>query len=164
MDYNKHMHRAYLQAQYSHDPSTQNGAVLLDSFGIVSFGVNNFPSGVEESSDRWERPKKYSFIEHAERTAIFNVARMGYCTTGTTLVCPWAACADCARAIVVSGVARLVRVSSGDNTHARWDESVAWGDEIMREGGVEIIEIDYEHPEGEVPIKLRRNGEILVIK
>lgn len=166
LDLNKIMGQAYKNALYSHDPSTQNGSVLLpvdDAYEEYTYGVNNFPTGVRETPDRWERPKKYAFIEHAERCAIFNAARDGVETEGGILVCPWAACADCARAIVMAGLSVLVRCKADPHdTHDQWNESIAWGDEIMLEGGVEIIELDYKH-EGK-PITLRRNGQEMVLQ
>lgn len=150
---------AYQVAQLSRDPSTQNGAVLIDDYGtILSAEPNNFPDGVAETAERWERPAKYFFIEHAERNSIFAAARSGLNTNGLTMVCPWAACADCARAIVQAGIKTLVRHSKANDpstTHARWDDTIVAGDALMIEGGVNIVEID--------PIagwKLRRNGEL----
>src|SRR4051812_44655189 len=61
----------------STDPSTQNGAVLVHNMGkgrervVVANGANHFPAGVKESPERWERPAKYAWVEHAERNAIF---------------------------------------------------------------------------------------------
>jgi dCMP deaminase len=147
-------------ATLSPDPSTQNGAAVLLADGrVVGADCNRFPVGVTESAERWERPLKYSFIEHAERNAIFNAARQGIKTEGATLVCQWAACSDCARAIVAAGFARLVRVRSDKEAHSQWAEEVALGDEIMIEGGVEIVEL----PAVGLKIpRLRRNGEIWI--
>lgn len=151
---------AYKQAELSRDPSTQNGAVLVDpQYRLVVAGApNNFPSGVIENDARWERPTKYWYVEHAERNAIYAAARAGIKTRGLAMVCPWAACADCARAIAQAGISVLARHRNSNDpttTHARWDDTIVAGDQIFFEAGVTIVELD--------PIagyKLRRNGEI----
>lgn len=135
---------AYRLARSSPDPSTQNAAILLDpvSLELVSTGFNAFPEGVQYSDERWERPAKYDFIEHAERNSIFRAAKRGLQTGGTIMVCPWAACSDCARAIVCAGVKKLVRhKDASDRSPERWIESIKVADTILHEGGVEILDI-----------------------
>ena len=132
-------------AHHSDDPVTQNGAVLVSPDNqILGHGANCFPCGVTVLPERLERPIKYSFMEHAERNAIFDAARQGLLTAGATIYCPYVACADCARAIVQAGVVRVV----GDYRLIRmapdhWRESIDLGDTILREAGVikECIEV-----------------------
>lgn len=97
-------------SEHATDPSTQNGCVLVrpDIQEVVSYGANHFPEGVESSDARWERPLKYAYVEHAERNAIYSAARRGIKTKGLHMYCYWAACADCARAIIQAGITRLV--------------------------------------------------------
>ncbi len=68
--------QATLIAQKSKDPSTKVGCVIVnDDNVILSTGFNGFPRGIEEDwKDRWKRPEKYHWVEHAERNAIFNAA------------------------------------------------------------------------------------------
>lgn len=122
------MRWALLKATESPDPSTQNGAILVANGTtpiLATAACNEFPSGVQYCGERWERPLKYSLIEHAERNAIYAAARLGIATAGTTLVCPWAACSDCARAIIQAGISELVTLApeSGD-TSDRWVASI----------------------------------------
>lgn len=151
-DYSQAMNLARWHAQFSPDPSKKNGAVLLDAEArLISTGINTFPVRVVQSPARWERPTKYQYVEHAERNAIYEAAKHGCCSNQGTLVAVWAACADCARAIIQAGVRRLVRVKSAEvipyDDHdeldriVRWAESIAVGDQMMLEAGVEIIEI-----------------------
>lgn len=138
----------------SPDQSTQNGAVLLNAAGTrIGADCNRFPDGVSYDDSRWVRPLKYSFVEHAERNAIYQAAKFGNRALGGTLVAPWAACADCARSIIQAGIGKLVRCTADPN--ARWDESIAIGDTMMVEAGIIIVEI--EPPE--INFTLRRNGE-----
>lgn len=146
---------AYGCALDSPDPSTQNGAIVLDSNGrLIGWGCNTFTEGMPQTPDLFERPKKYAFIEHAERNALFSAARSG--AYPHTLACAWAACADCARAIVGLGVRRLVR-HVRDDDEGRWNESIEWGDQIMRAAGIEIV--DFSGRIGSKPVLF--NGKLM---
>jgi dCMP deaminase len=160
--YARAMEAALEVATRSPDPSTQNGAVLWSGL-VVAADCNRFPTGVEYSDERWERPIKYKWVEHAERNAIFQAARRGVATEGITMICPCAACSDCSRAIVAAGIAKLVRLPFNNKvTGSHWHDDCVIGDTIMREGGVEIIELDIETLEA-VPM-LRRDGQLRNIK
>lgn len=153
------MAAAIRAAALSPDPSTQNGAILATPAGQPMWPTavcNEFPKGVKYRQDRWERPLKYSYIEHAERHAIYAAARNGIATEGLILVCPWAACAECARAIAVAGIAELVTLAPDpDATNERWDASITIAFEILAESSVKITFLDGPLPQ--VPV-LRRNG------
>ncbi len=131
--------------KHSDDPVTHNGSLIIRDNDIIAFGTNHFPAGTRVTAERLERPLKYAWMEHAERDVILAAARNGRGTARTTMVCPWSACADCARAIVGAGIRTLIgHQRIRDMTPERWMESVRLGDEIMREGGVEIILIPDE--------------------
>lgn len=143
---------AYIQAAASPDPSTQNGAALVATHparpggGIViadTWSVNRFPDGVAYLPERWERPLKYAIIEHAERNSIFAAARSGISTDGLVMVCPWAACADCARAIIQAGITSLVtHRQAHDRSPQSWRDSIAVAFEMLDEAGVSVQMID----------------------
>ena len=137
------MAMAYNTARFSPDLSTQNGAVIVEqkTGRGVGAGCNRPPDGV---ALRPNRPEKYLFTEHAERMAIFNaLVANGRDLSDCVMVCAWAACADCARAIVLSGLKVLVRhVPKHNYANDRWDVSVTAGDVIMHEGGVKVINWD----------------------
>jgi dCMP deaminase len=106
----------------------------------------------------WERPRKYSLLAHAERRVLAKAAKLGLGTEGKALICTWAACSDCAIQIVESGIATLVRhYPPRDDATERWLESVSIGDEILKAGGVEIMDI--LGPIDGAP-KILRSGEI----
>lgn len=161
------MRAAYEVALGSPDPSTQNGALIVNEvmisksghigFEILARGCNTFTKGMESTPERLERPLKYSFVEHAERNCVFDAATQGVVCTGKTMICPWAACVDCARAIVQSGLRKLVRhKAASDRSPERWLESIALADEILLASGIEIVEFegvlhDMKNVAGEVP-------------
>ena len=142
---NSWMKYAIQQALNSPDPSTQNGAVLVSN-GILrneTSAWNSFPNGVYTDENRWQRPQKYHYVEHAERNAIYNAARQGISTNGSTLVCVWAACSDCARAIIQSGISELITINTNDDeTDQRWKESNQFGLEMLNEVGIKIVKLD----------------------
>lgn len=155
------MHDVIIYAKESGDPSTQNAAFLIDdNYNIIDRQVNKIPPGTYYRDDQWERPKKYYLVEHAERYVIFNTAYKGISTKGLIMVCPFCACADCARGIVLSGIKKIVRLplTGINNRHLRWQESIEIGDEIMKENGVEIEELDCNFN-----IQIRRNGKFIII-
>lgn len=133
------LRRAYQLACTSTDTSTKNGALLITREGVVVVdGVNAFTDGEQILDPRnYERPRKYKVTEHAERAAIYKAARLGIPTKGLLMVCPWASCPDCARAIVLAGIIRVIgHRQAYDKTPLRWQEEVAFGLEILRGGGV----------------------------
>ena len=128
---------------YSDDPHTKTGAVLVNKEGdVIASAANTLPIGVV-SRGRLARPKKYSFIEHAERNVIFAAARQGDCTLGATLYCPWFSCADCARAIIQAGIVRVIgHKQMFDHAGDHWNESIAYGNEMLREAAIETVYYD----------------------
>lgn len=168
MDYYDHMLTAFDCALESPDPSTQNGAVVLSRDGIeMGNGCNMFTRGTTMDLAEVERSVKYMFVEHAERNAIYDAVFWNMASESglmDTLVCPWAACAECARAIVQTGIRRLVRLSPGTDSLVntdRWAASIIAGNQIMENAGVEVIELDPADFTGRVD-PIRRNGEMWI--
>jgi dCMP deaminase len=129
----------------SKDKYTQIGAVIVGEDGeIVSTGYNSFPRGLDDGIDsRQERPEKYYWFEHAERNAIYNAARIGVSTKGTTMYLSCGLpCADCTRGIINAGVRRIfcerVDVTKGD----LWKESQERSWDMFRETGVDVCFYD----------------------
>lgn len=156
----RHLRDAYkVAAKLSIDPSTQNGAIIVGPGNLRTYvsAANCFPEGVANASERWERPTKYTYVEHAERNAIFLAAKWGQPTLGATMYCPWAACVECARAIIQAGIGRLVTHKyMTDATPDHWKESIALAMDMLKEA-------DVRHDEIDAPIdgvSIRFNGKI----
>ncbi len=133
------LREAYSYAQsYSKDTSTQLGAVLVDpESGVIGWGVNGLPSRISDKEDRWVRPQKYDYVEHAERNVIYKCAERGISSSGLIMYCPWFACTDCARAIIQSGISAVVgHEKFYEHTNKRWNESTKLGIEMLKEAGV----------------------------
>jgi dCMP deaminase len=110
----------------SKDEATQIGVVIVGKDNeIVSTGYNSFPRGIDDyRPERQERPEKYYWMEHAERNAIYNAARIGVSTKGCTMYMTCGIpCADCARAIINSGIEKIVIEMGGSGAKDdRWIE------------------------------------------
>lgn len=129
-------------AARSKDPSTQIGAVIVGpSREIRAGGYNGLPRGVRDTLDRYQRPRKYSFFEHAERNAIFNAARIGTPTEGCWIYIsgPMPPCSNCARAIIQSGIKYVVCESI--HYIDRWKEEGLVAMALFLETGIEIREV-----------------------
>ena len=151
--------QAYDAASSSPDPSNQNGAVLVRAPFCLSAGRNEFPRGIEVTEELLnDRDKKLFYIEHAERNAIYSAVRDGAVVAGSTLVCPWHSCADCARAIVLCGITKVIgHKQRMDLTPDRWKASVAAGHKLLLDCGV-ALEF-YDGKLGNCP-KILVNGEL----
>ncbi len=143
--YRAYMRKAYELSKSSPDPSTKNGAMLISEDGhyVTEGDFNRFPEGVVYTQERWTRPLKYKIIEHAERNVIYKAAKNGFKTKDLTMVCPWAPCTDCARAIIQSGIKRLVtHIQAHNRTTGPWSEDIKIALVMLKEAGVEVVWFD----------------------
>lgn len=151
------MQTALLYAEMSDDPSTQTSALIVAPNGrMISAGANLMPKGVKNTPERMERPLKYQVREHAERAAIYAATRMGRATMDACMVSLWAACSDCSRGVIGSGIKTFI-CYPWKHGSSPWDDDIAVGRDIMKEAGVEVI--DYDFPGLDIP-SIRRNYEL----
>ena len=154
------LNEAYQYAnETSPDPSTKNGAVLIGRDGsILTYGVNRFPTGVAETESRLtDKETKYRLVVHAENGAVFNAARHGKIVNGATLYCPFYACSECAKAIVQSGIIRVVghaQLMALASAHTTWVKSITDAWDVLHEAGVQCDLYD-----GVVGVTTRFNGK-----
>ena len=126
----------------SKDNRTQIGVVVVGKDNeIVSTGYNSFARGINDNLDeRQERPEKYYWFEHAERNSIYNAARIGVSTLGTTMYMTCGmSCSDCARAIINSGISKIVLRKGKGAKGDKWNESSERSIQMFKEAGV-IVE------------------------
>ena len=102
-----YMNMVYLVSLKSKDPATKQGAVIVSPHNrVVSIGYNGFPRGSNDDvPERYERPEKYLWFEHAERNAIYNAERP---LIGCTLYTCGLSCVPCARGIIQVGISEVV--------------------------------------------------------
>lgn len=129
-------------AQWSKDPSTKVGAVLV---GVdrrnIALGYNGFPPGISDHHGRLaDRSIKYRLIQHAERNVLDN-ARFEVALG--TLYCTHLPCSECTKSIISRRIARIVYRGS-DDLEYRWSEEFRWTRMMAEEAGVDIVEIGRE--------------------
>ncbi|WP_422071763.1 deoxycytidylate deaminase [Tranquillimonas rosea] len=128
-------------ASWSEDRDFHVGAVIVGAgHEVRASGYNGLPRGVFDADDaRFNRAngEKFFWIEHAERNAIYNAARAGTALEGCTIYVNRFPCADCARAIIQSGIVRVVAPPRPENDGAL-DHSFAVSEQMLVEAGVDI--------------------------
>lgn len=131
---------AHLSAFRSKDPSTQVGAVIVDTDNrVVSIGYNGLPRGCSDDDYPWEREgeileTKYPFVVHAELNAILNSKNsVKDCSIYVSLF----PCNECAKAIIQSGIKKIVYESDKyANT-----EMVKASKRMLTSAGVECLQL-----------------------
>lgn len=133
---------AHLSAKRSKDPSTQVGAVIVDSNKhVIGIGYNGLPVGCSDDEFPWERDgefgdTKYPYVVHAELNAILNsTSSLKGCTIYVSLF----PCNECAKAIIQSGISRIVYES---DKYANTDSTLA-SKRMLKSAGVELCKLDY---------------------
>lgn len=133
MDLSEHI------SKWSKDKSIGTCAIIVSSDNrILSIGYNGFPSGCDDSvMERYERPDKYLWTEHAERNAIYNAVRNGININNSTMFLRWFPCADCARAIIQSGIKKVVCEEPNINDE-RWGKHFVVAIQMFKECDVYV--------------------------
>lgn len=160
------IHRNYLREAYAHawhhseDCVTKTGAVIVNSGldKIISYGANHFPEGLCPGKELIENRKwKYDYIIHAEPAAIYAAAKRGKPTDGAVMYVPWVPCIPCARAIIDSGISKLIgHKPMIDKTPERWLNDTRKAFELLEKCNVEHYMFDGSIGE----VKNLFNGEI----
>ena len=122
-------------SEASKDPSTKVGAIIVcPDRSEVSFGYNGFPKGIADTPERLnDRPVKYQLVVHAEQNAIYKARED---ISGCTIyVWPLFSCAECAKAIIQKGIARVV---SPPPDLERWQSSYDLAQDLYSEAGVKF--------------------------
>lgn len=103
---------AVLSGMRSKDPNTQVGACIVSlDHKILSMGYNGFPLGCSDDEFPWAREgdaleSKYFYTTHSELNAILNYR--GGSLEGATMYVTLFPCNECAKAIIQSGIRRIV--------------------------------------------------------
>lgn len=119
----------------SQDPNTKVGCVILDStHRVVSTGYNSLPSGLEPDQFSMERPDKYKHVVHADMNAILSAER--HRLIGATMYVPFLPCCECSKAIIQSGISRVVYNNEYTIHDERGDQYV--GQQMMLAAGIKV--------------------------
>lgn len=129
---------------WSKDPSTQTGAVIVDTNqNIVSVGYNGFPKRMDDSAELYaDRQTKYSRIIHCEMNAVLNAhRRVDGCTLYTW---PFLSCDRCAVHMIQAGITRVVAPVLPVRLYDRWFDSVTKTKSYFKEAGIAVTEYDID--------------------
>lgn len=137
---------AYTLATQSPDESNQNGAIIYRFHNLLSTGYNHFYPGVPLTQ---KRPEKYDRIVHAEMDACLSL--LTRVCKDTVMFCPWAACKQCALAILGSQIPTLVihyerchvfmetREDQQELNLKDWQPDINESAKWLKNGGCEIV-------------------------
>jgi dCMP deaminase len=123
-------------SKYSHDPRTQNAAVIVRDGEAVAIAANCVPLGLTPRPERVLPEMKDHYVEHAERAAIYQAASSRVRLDGATMYCPWAACAACARAIISVGIREVVTHAAVFHLRPGWAETIEEAGRMFAEAGI----------------------------
>lgn len=136
---------AMLSGMRSKDPNTQVGACIVSEDNkILSMGYNGFPIGCSDDEYPWAREgdaldNKYFYTTHSELNAILNYR--GGCLEGAKMYVTLFPCNECAKAIIQSGIKRIVYA----NDKYQGTPSVIASKRMLKSAGVEYVQY---HPTG----------------
>lgn len=117
--------------------------VTTKFMGTVGILSKHFSRHVPDVlNDRWERPQKYKYVEHAERNAVYNAARMGIPLKGCTAYVTLAPCADCTRALIQSGIVEVYGPAFPEGAEYQ-DYGFEYSKTMMHEGGIKYHTVDH---------------------
>ena len=102
---------AKLVRERSEDPCCKVGACIVKDNKIISTGYNGMPSRSEHGIYPWTKgdtdptKNKYFYVVHAELNAILNSEKS---LKGATLYVTKFPCNECAKAIIQSGISKVI--------------------------------------------------------
>ena len=137
IDVNALLQRAVAAAAASPNKIRRVGAVLVAAGSEIA-ACNTFPPGVKALPERAVGDNRFIWLEHAERTTLFDAERRGIATEGAILLSTYFPCTDCARAILLAGV-KTVATPRPEFDDPVWGESFRTSAAILSEGAVEIV-------------------------
>ena len=129
---------ALLSGMRYKDPNPQVGACIVSSDNkILSMGYNGFPIGCSDDEFPWSRTgqgleSKYLYTTHSELNAILN--SRGGSLAGATLYVSLFPCNECAKAIIQSGIRKVVY----DSDKYADTVSVLASKRMLKSAGVEL--------------------------
>ena len=113
---------AWVISQWSKDPSTKVGAVIVDSNRrIVSTGFNGFARGLTDDVSSMPRERKLLRTIHAEENALlFSHRSVQSCVIYITHI----PCAKCCSNLIQAGIVRIVVPAQRAEFLDRWKDDI----------------------------------------
>jgi dCMP deaminase len=127
---------AHLVKEWSKDPSTKCGCVLVRDRRILATGYNGLPAGLSDDLSLLNnREYKLNVVIHAEKNAIFNAAKNGASTEGAIAYVNFHPCSQCASALIQAGVVRVI-CPNPNTAPERWLSNFLVARDLLFEAGV----------------------------
>ena len=131
---------AFLSAKRSKDPVTQVGACIVIDDKIIGIGYNGFPRGNNDDNMPWGKEgeyleTKYPYVVHAELNAILNSNKS---VKDATIYATPFPCNECSKAIIQSGISKVVYFSDKHKDKDSTKASVR----MLENAGIEVEKID----------------------
>lgn len=124
---------------WSKDPGTKVGSVLVENRRILATGYNGFPQNLSDSLDRYNnREYKLQVTVHSEVNAILNAAKNGTKVEGSTLYVTFPPCTQCASAVIQAGVVKIV-CPNPNKAPERWRQNFLAANDLFCEAGVQVL-------------------------
>ena len=133
---------AILSGMRSKDPNTQVGACIVgEGHKILSMGYNGLPTGCSDDEFPWCREgdpldNKYFYTTHSELNAILNYR--GGSLEGASIYVTLFPCNECAKAIIQSGIRRVIYDSDKYETLP----STIASKRMFKAAGVELVKYE----------------------
>lgn len=126
-------------SSWSKDPSSQVGSVIVrPDRTICSVGFNGFPRGVKDDMAMMEnRDAKLLRTIHAELNAILSAKEP--LSGHSIFVWPFQPCAQCAAAIIQSGIKDVYCPANVHLAHERWADSFRTALQMFDDAEVKVI-------------------------
>lgn len=129
-------------SQWSKDPGTKVGCVLVKDRRIVSTGYNGFPQNLSDDLSFYkDRDYKLAITVHAETNAILNAAKNGSRTEDCIAYVTFPPCSHCASALIQAGIAQVI-CPNPSKAPERWKKSFQLGNSLLFEAGIKVIYSD----------------------
>ena len=149
-----YMGAALLAAQRSKDPKTKVGCCIVDPDGVIlSTGYNGFPIGISDQQGNWTKipdefeATKHDYVVHSEINGILNAS--GKSLKGATIYTTLFPCKECAKAIIQSGIKKVVYLADTNTERFKTNFSKM----LFKETGVECSQFIIDPTQTEIVLK-----------
>jgi len=154
----KFLRECIYKANFSHDPRTQVGVLLIDFSKhfhhpvVICSGYNRFPRGITATEERKSNQMlKLSLIIHGEMEALLTAARTGPAVKNATMyvACKnkqgdiWGGvpCVRCTTALIEAGIKEVV--SWPRKAKSKWHADMDLALPLLEEAGVNFREVPF---------------------
>lgn len=127
---------------FSNDPRTKVSSILIDyNFNNLSFGVNNFPSGIENNEKRWSREEKGKYVIHSEINCILEAMKKKNNLINCILITSKYPCHECFKIIIQTGI-KFIYTFKPETIDEKWNKSYEITNEMLKESNIKIYFLD----------------------